>query len=113
MIVLIDDIRDIPADLIIRDYFTALRIFDMMDYGNEFIEGLYLDHDLGEDNPAMNGYKLLSILLESMQIYPNWIKVVSSNPVGRQNIDRLCEARNYKFNHTKQQWELKSFGECQ
>ena len=110
MIVLIDDERYLKeADLIVRNYQSALNFLDMIDMSNEHIEGILLDHDLGDDDPSKNGYSLLVQMLDN-GIYPNWIKVVSSNPVGRDNIYRACDNnKRYGFNHTLQRYELKRF----
>lgn len=106
MIILIDDIRDSQdVDLIIRNYQAAIDFLDMMDMTNGYISGLYLDHDLGHEKVSCNGYAIMTDMIEN-DMKPQFVKVVSSNPVGRDNIYRACENAGYVFNHTLQRYEL-------
>lgn len=54
---------------------------------------LYLDHDLGETDPAKTGEGIMRFLEENPQYLPEDIVMISSNPVGRQRmrviIDKL------------------------
>jgi len=82
---LIDDFRTLTVDYIARNFsdgITALKSgpWDM----------LFLDHDLGEDYPN-DGYGVAKFLELHPEFLPTKIQIVSSNPVGRKNIERVLE----------------------
>lgn len=79
--ILVDDIRDIDADVICRNFAAAKIIFDLISL-TEW--SLLLDHDLGE---SKSGYDLINHLIDTKNI-PKRVFIVSSNPVGRDNIGR-------------------------
>jgi len=88
---LIDDFRDLKADRVARtfdDGITALR-----DEGPW--EMLYLDHDLGEQ-PPKDGYGIACWLERNINRFPEQIIIVSSNPVGVKNIERVLDRFYYK-----------------
>lgn len=105
--ILIDDIRSIDADVICRTFETGINALKTL--GPFGI--LYLDHDLGElddDGRELfieidghrypkNGYGVVCFLENNRQFLPIEIKIVSSNPVGRRNmqvvIDKLYKER--------------------
>lgn len=88
---LIDDLREIDADVIARSFSAGM-------YALEF-EGpfdiLYLDHDLGDENIANTGYKIISWLEENIQFLPKSIILVTANPVGRKQMEVVIK-RLYK-----------------
>lgn len=86
--ILIDDMREIFADIIIREPVTAMSLLPQL---KDQISTLYMDHDLGLGK--MTGYDVLCKLVEEQQIYPDCIIMVTSNPVGRSNMCAL-------INHT-------------
>lgn len=55
------------------------------------IDLLYIDHDLGEER---SGYDLITWMLER-GIRPMLVHIVSSNPVGRENIARALDNAGY------------------
>lgn len=75
---LIDDMRNIDVDVIARNGKAGLQILDLM--GG--IETLYLDHDLGD---GISGYRVACRALELGNM-PSTVVLVTSNPVGRDNI---------------------------
>ena len=87
---LIDDIRNISADIVARDYFEGIKALE----DNPPFEILYLDHDLASFDDAgkeKTGYDIMCWLEEHPEKLPKKIEIVSSNPVGRQNIQRVID----------------------
>ena len=85
---LIDDFRFYEMDHIARDAQEgrkALLAFP--------VTHLYMDHDLGAYSDA-NGYQVLTWALER-GIAPSHVQLVTSNPVGAQNMTRALEAHGY------------------
>lgn len=78
--VLVDDLREIKADIVLRDYQSAI---DRLSKMKGLVSELYMDHDLGEDK---TGYDVIRYLTENDQLDADRIIIVSSNPVGRDNI---------------------------
>lgn len=86
---LIDDMRDIKATRVARTFDDGIRA--LVEEGP--FNTLYLDHDLGEEDPRKTGYDILCFLEEHTELLPNRIVLVTANPVGRQKmkvvIDKL------------------------
>ncbi len=79
---LIDDMRDIQADVIARTYDEGI---DALENEGSF-DILFLDHDLGcydENGIETNGYHILCWLEENREYLPGKIVLVTANPVGR------------------------------
>lgn len=94
MNILIDDIRMMNVDIIARNYDSGLSILNKF---NHLIDTLYIDHDLGSEDPNETGYTLISDLIQSdFKKHPDTIIIVSSNPVGRDNIARALLNNGYK-----------------
>jgi len=74
---LIDDLRDVEVDVIARSGEAGLIILDLIN-----IDTLYLDHDLGS---GISGYRVACRALELGNM-PSTVVLVTSNPVGRDNI---------------------------
>ncbi len=85
---LVDDIRDLHADIIARTYKGAEIIADTI-----FLYDckILLDHDLG---PGKTGYDFINYLIEISNM-PAEVFIVSSNPVGRDNIGRALVTEGY------------------
>ena len=77
---LIDDLREIDVDLIARNGEAGVQALASL---KGEIDTLYLDHDLGED--SISGYSVATIALTDGTMPPTVI-LVTSNPVGRDNI---------------------------
>lgn len=96
-ILLIDDIRNLPATKVARDYFSGVEALETSEW-----DVLLLDHDLAcydEDGKEWTGYDVMCWLEEHPEHLPKQeIKIVSSNPVGRDRmqsvIDKLYSNRN-------------------
>lgn len=102
--IMIDDTRDdnyrynLPKmDLIIRDNKALdfikprLKCVDIV---------LFLDHDLGMTEDARlekDGYHILMDLFRD-GIYPIMVRVITSNPVGRKNIESALRSEGYETN---------------
>lgn len=56
---------------------------------------VYLDHDLGEDEMSKTGYGLMNFLEANTEFLPGQIHIVSSNPVGRTQMQTVIN-RLYK-----------------
>lgn len=104
---LIDDMRAIDADVIARTFESGIHALKHLGP----FETLYLDHDLGEvdehgseipvevdgDLYPPNGYGIMCFLEANPHYLPKAITIVSSNPVGRRNmqvvIDKLYKEK--------------------
>ena len=86
---LIDDLRNIPADVIARNYMDGITA--LKHQGPFSI--LYLDHDLGdyEEGVEKTGYDIMCFLEVNPELLPKKIICVSSNPVGRQKIQVVID----------------------
>jgi len=79
---LIDDFRKINADVVARTYEEGLSFLQ-----SEHWDRVYLDNDLGS-SVGKDGYSLACFMEEHPEHRPGEVVIVSSNPVGRQNIER-------------------------
>lgn len=89
MWLLIDDCRDLGVDVIARTPEAGKRMLALGGW-----ECLCLDHDLGSTE-SETGYDLLKWALE-WKFVPQKVQLVTSNPVGRQNMRTALEAAGYK-----------------
>jgi len=90
MRVLVDDIRDPHQYGVDRTFRTAKSFLASEELS--MIDVLFLDHDLGV---GKTGYDVIVELVEQRQIYPSTVEIVSSNPVGIENIGRCLEHNGY------------------
>jgi hypothetical protein len=88
---LIDDIRDLTADLIARSYEAG--IFALKHHKWELLR---LDHDLSSyvNGVEKTGYDVLCWLEQNPQHMPQQIELVTANPVGRLKMNALI--RNWQ-----------------
>jgi hypothetical protein len=89
MWLLIDDLRNLNCDLTARTVQEG-KVFLKMYAGS--ICHLCLDHDLGAEG---NGYDLAVWALEQ-GLMPAHVQLVTSNPVGLENIARALLAHGYQ-----------------
>jgi hypothetical protein len=96
---LIDDLRDIKADVIARTYDEGIAALKTQ---GPFTV-LYLDHDLASYDQygrEKTGYDVMCFLEANLRYLPASIIIVSSNPVGRKNmevvIDKLYKDKQYE-----------------
>lgn len=87
MILLIDDVRDLQANVIARSGEVGLSLLRLIPFTE-----LWLDHDLGE---GMNGYQVLEQALED-RLVPDKVTLVTSNPVGRRKMRLALESSGYE-----------------
>jgi CheY-like chemotaxis protein len=88
MWILIDDIRNLGCDVTCRTGEDGLRA--IFAKPNKF-DVLCIDHDLGE---GMNGYEVIQELARHAVLPPR-VQIVSSNPVGVQNIANVLKDEGY------------------
>jgi hypothetical protein len=80
---LIDDLRNIDADRVARTYDDGIEALT-----NEGPWGiLFLDHDLGDPDPKKTGLGIMNFLEANLGLLPRRIFLVTSNPVGRQQME--------------------------
>ena len=77
---LIDDMRNLEVDATARTVVDAKKMLQI-----KGITHLYLDNDLGEDQP-MEGIDILNWARDNDLVPPNVI-LVSANPVGRKRME--------------------------
>ena len=87
----VDDIRPVPEGYIgTKSVNETIVLIENMESNGIEIELLNLDHDLGDY--ACDGgdaIKILDYLAERETYYP--IKIHTSNPVGRSNMERMIQ----------------------
>ena len=87
---LIDDVRTLKVNTICRTYTEGLKALKDDDW-----DEVYLDHDLGE---TKTGYDILCSLIKSdWQKRPKKILLITSNPVGKKNIEGLLIQLGYQL----------------
>ena len=86
-VLLIDDVRNLEADVIARNYSEGIRQLEL----NGPWDLLLLDHDLASfiDGDEKTGYHVMCWLEEYTQYLPKKIECVSANPVGRAKIESV------------------------
>ena len=91
MYLLIDDTRDLPKmDVIARNSKAGLKMLALGGW-----EGLLLDNDLGPD--SQEGWEVLKTAL-STDIFrvPDYVELVTSNPVARERMANMLVDAGYK-----------------
>lgn len=86
MWLLIDDVRDLNCHITARTPEAAKTVLPIHDW-----EVICYDHDLAAEE---SGYDILKWAIENGYMAPH-IQLVTSNPVGRQNMTHLLEADGY------------------
>jgi hypothetical protein len=87
---LIDDMRNLPADKVARSYKDGI---DALTNEGPW-DLLLLDHDLGsydEWGREKTGYDIICFLEANPGLKPKSIRIVSSNPVGRQRMQVVID----------------------
>jgi hypothetical protein len=88
---LIDDIRNLEADVIARNYNEGIKQLKH----NGSWDLLLLDHDLAsfdENGKEYTGYDIMCWLEANIRYLPKEIRCVSDNPVGRDRINKVVQA---------------------
>jgi hypothetical protein len=86
MWLLIDDIRDLNCDVIARNPVIGKELLAMRQW-----KCLCIDHDLGTKE---TGYDIMKWAVKH-NVVPEKVQIVSSNPVGKENIGRLLKDNGY------------------
>lgn len=89
MHVLIDDCKNLNADIIARTYAAGIAILQA-----KIVTHLYLDFDLGE---TKTGYDLLMSGF-FQNLIPDFVQLVTHNPPGRKQMAGLLEEKGYSSN---------------
>jgi|SRR5581483_1514285 len=101
----IDDKRNYTdVNLVARDFEHGIKALDLMGPWDL----LFLDHDLGGEK---TGYDILTFINflsndEHPVSKPTKIKLVTSNPVGRENMEFALKSMGYVLNIREQVWVL-------
>lgn len=95
--VLVDDVRDIRADIILRNGVVAEQILPRIRWDKYEKTVLILDNDLGW---GPDGYQLLNKMINEWCIYPDEILLVTANPIGKQHMVNIL-TYDIDFYHTK------------
>lgn len=97
-ILLIDDVRILPANRVARTYDDGIAQLK-----EKLPDLLLLDHDLGEVEPDKTGYGIVCFLEEN-DIKPKEIRLVTANPVGAMKMEAALESMGYKYDHILRTW---------
>lgn len=99
-VLLIDDMRTeetltamgrvVMPTVIARTYDEAIALLQAQKW-----DLVYLDHDLGHDEPHKTGYGIMNFLEANTEHLPGQIDLVTCNPVGRKNMQLVVD-RLYK-----------------
>lgn len=84
MILLIDDLRNLDADIIARNSIAAIDVIKNFPTFQE----IWFDHDLG-DHVDTGLTVMKHMVLKYKDKFPKKIVLVTSNPVGRKNMADL------------------------
>lgn len=98
---LIDDFRNVGEDVVCRTPHEGKAFL-----AENAVTHLYIDHDLGPDpdgNEYENGYKVVVWALENGHC-PTNVQIVSSNPVGRRNIEAALVEHGYVLRSDHKYW---------
>lgn len=87
MILLLDDIRDIKADKVCRNFQCACLSVLQYDF-----DVLYIDHDLGE---YKTGYDFIKYCINNNISFKK-VVIIPSNPIVRDNISFALKDDGYK-----------------
>jgi hypothetical protein len=81
--VLVDDMREIHADIVLRNGVIAENMLPKIPWDMYHETVLYLDNDLGS---GLEGHVLLLKMINEWKIYPDIIFIVTNNPVARKRM---------------------------
>lgn len=84
--ILVDDVRDIPADIILRNGVVAEQVLPNIPWDKYDRTVLILDNDLGW---GPDGYQLLNYMINEWGIYPDEILLVTANPIGKDHMIKI------------------------
>ncbi|MFC4034468.1 cyclic-phosphate processing receiver domain-containing protein [Streptomyces polygonati] len=92
----IDDLRELPrATRIARTSREGIRLLE--EYGNRFIDELWLDHDLGDDDTIMPVVALMEeAAFNGQPFHIGTVFVHSANPIGAETVVRSLTHWNYR-----------------
>lgn len=100
-VLLIDDVRVMPATRVARTYDEGIAQIK-----EKNPDLLLLDHDLGHEEPEKTGYGIVCFLEEN-NIKPKEIRLVTSNPVGAMRMEAALESMGYRYDQMLRTWYVK------
>lgn len=100
-ILLIDDVRVLPATRVARTYDDGITQLK-----EKLPDLLLLDHDLGHIEPDKTGYGIVCFLEEN-DLKPKEIRLVTANPVGAIKMEAALESMGYRYDHLLRTWYTK------
>jgi len=94
MKVWIDDIRKMPKnyDVWIHNYDEAFKLLMSDNYGNDYIEHISFDHDLGEGKTGYDIARIIERFAHDGLIPRMSWEVHSANPVVKRNIEKAMKS---------------------
>jgi len=95
MYLLIDDLRNTPADIIARTPDAAKQVLQKLE---AYITCVIFDHDLGD---CESGYDIMMWAINN-EVLPRKVELVTSNPVGRDNMINALRQEGYKTKNNLQ-----------
>jgi len=95
--VLIDDLRDFDADITCRTVDHALQVLQ-----NEAVTHLYLDNDLGYDQP-MECIHILQWAVKN-EVVPDNVCLVTANPVAKRRMEDILQ-HDLNYQKEKNWWK--------
>lgn len=87
---LIDDQRNYHADRVARTFEDGIVALQ-----EEVWDILMLDHDLDNPDPTKTGYQICNWLEQNSQHQPKEVQIITSNPVGRDNMAAALRHMGY------------------
>ncbi len=98
MNLMVDDVKTFSGmDLIARNYNAAFKVLIALN-----VSHLYLDFDLGSKN-GNTGETLLLKLFEISAV-PQYIQLISYNPVGTKRMEAVLTDHGFKKNNNDNRW---------
>ena len=99
MKVLIDDERNFMGmDIIVRNFNAAKAVLEA-----KIATVLFLDFDLGSNDPLQNGEVLLKWGVDN-DLIPKRVHIISMNPVGKKAMEYTLQDAGYKFDQSTVMW---------
>jgi hypothetical protein len=109
MRLLIDDVRDIGAEVIARSYKAASQLLELhvcswKESEIQIFSEIYFDNDLGYEENYKDGYNLLTEYLEERCMDRTKIGIVTSNPVAKDKMEAALKNSGYTKDISTQLW---------
>lgn len=103
--VLVDDVRDISADVVLRTYEEAKEYFSNPENP---CTHLLMDNDLGNTDFYKDGYSILKKIILEHNLRPFCVMLVTANPVASVKMADLLKSVGYKASPSNKKFVWKS-----